>query len=328
MLSTPRIFHRHARWAVVLAALFFTPSVALTAWAAALLLTHREAVATLSTAAALAIALWVVVRAWTERLEVHPDHLVYWRGRHGAHIALEQIVDVDLVWFDATRAFQPEQPVTVTLRREGTDAIEFSTKYGAVQPALDTIVGALASRMRHRLQRGETLTFRDANPFPLTAVLALAFFVFMMGLGVVLAFTDRAHYRYGQFGGVGAALSTFGVYAFASLRTWWKARQHRGVALSADGIRPLTKSPTDATGLVGYRGAAVDPSSWIPWSAVVSARLDGSGIELQTNVLARPIVLSSKTSGSAALHRLVQQEMTRHASAVAPAARAAPTPFG
>src|SRR4051812_47992530 len=102
----------HGRWTLGFLALFAGTITVTIAWAFALALLHSTAAAALASVIAFAGVAWVVVRAWRERVEVHADHLVHHAGGRSVRWSYDQIARIDLQWFDARRAYEPQQPLT------------------------------------------------------------------------------------------------------------------------------------------------------------------------------------------------------------------------
>lgn len=298
------VLHVRSRWSVVFGALFLAVSLGFFAWLAAMLVSQSGVAGAVSAVVVALGVTWGAARAWSERVELHGDHLLHWRGDRSTRISFDELTAVDLLWFDATRAYQMGQPLTVTLRRSNASPLAIQTRYEQAAPLVDAVTDALAARMRGRIERGETLTFADANSFPFVATLAFGFFALCV-LGVMATvFTGHEHYRPGQYSGMGVTLVAFASFAYASLKTWWKARRTRGLALSSAGLQPLAELGKVAPSAAGLRSDGA-VGAWIPWDAVLSARINGAGVELQTSARPEPIVLSAKTEHLVTMHRML-----------------------
>ena len=255
--------------------------------------------------------LWSVTRRWNSRVEVHADHIVHWDAGRSRVLPFDALARVDLRWFDARQAFLGGQEMTATFVPNDGEPVQVRGMYSAVRGAIDPVVEALATRVIGRLRAGETLVFADRPGFPTRAVLAFGFFALLAVVAVVMALANA---RRGSLRGVpqmaGMLLMT-GIYLSRSMKTWLGARRNGGLAVSAQGVAPLTGYSPAEIAAGGYRTAAGAAAGWIPWGALGGIHEDGFSLSFTASTTDRPVVLSPATQDFVTLGRVLRREMAR-----------------
>lgn len=264
-------------------------------------------------AAFVATAVGFVARRWSDRVEIHADHLVAKeRGRPARRVELDELATMTLRLHYPMRGFDANQHVEVTLcPREGRP-LHARGSVDDLLPALRALGAAMASRMTRRMDEGETLYFEDRAPFPMGVLVGTIVLVAMMLLGLFALFdapTSASSWL--------TALRVFGVIVLLGIGVrrvfarWSRSRRFGGLAVSAHGLRPLSEVERRAFAATGYRDAAGLAAGWVPWSDLVNDRLDGYGLSIDAASRDEPIVLTTHAHNLFPLHALMGEWIAR-----------------
>ncbi len=253
---------------------------------------------------------------WKDRVEFFADYLVGWRGARSQRVEYRDVTRVGFAWFDPRRAFSPNAPASVTFAAGSGAPVVVHALYRDVQGPAELVADAVAARMGERLRAGETLSFVDRAKFPLGAVTLFGFFM-LAALGMLAAF--MAGERSNGVGAVRAVifLVASGGFMLRSLSTWRNARRTGGVAVSSQGVAPLTSYDPASVPNAHYRAAPIS-AGWIPWGAIGAVSEDAYSLSFDAATLGRPVVVSHATENAFALGRLLRAESSRGRDAGAP----------
>lgn len=284
-----------------------------------------SAVSPAGTYAALAVFLAVSsaaavgARRWSDRLEVHADHLVERRAGRTRRVDFDQLARMDVGLRDPGRGFDPIQELHLTLTPRDGDPVTARGSAAVLLPAVHAIGRAMAERMGRRLDEGETLYFTDDRRLPLRELLGVVALVAVAAAGLWGFAAGSTNWS--SFGLAMRALGVFLVVAMSlgkRVRRWMQSRRNRGLAVSTYGVRPLSEVERRAVPPAGYRTAAGPTEAWIPWSDLVKDHLDAYGLTVDAASRDESIVLTPQAENLYPLHALMGLRLARERRARAP----------
>lgn len=272
---------------------------------------HSELVSGVAAGLIVGALFWSAARRWNSRVEVHADRLVHWDAGRARVLPFDALARVDVRWFDARQAFLGGQEMTATFVPADGAPVQVRGVYNTVRAAIDPVVDALATRLIGRLRAGETLVFADRPGFPTRAALAFGFFVLLAALTVVVAFFNAGRSSFRGVPQMAGMLLMTGIYLSRSMKAWLAARRNGGLAVSAQGVAPLTGYSPAEVAAGGYRTAAGAAAGWIPWGALGGIHEDGFSLSFTSSTSDRPVVLSPATQDFVTLGRVLRRELAR-----------------
>lgn len=303
--SQPRFF------AVVLALLAL---LALgTAWVSAHFASAPGLAVSVVSLAVLAALAWSLARRWDDRVEFHADHLVDWRAGRSRRVALDDVTHLTVRFQQPQRGFSPDHALHATLAVRDAEALSVRGEVASAMPALRAVGAAIARRLARRLEAGETLYFEDDPRFPLSRLASVVglFLLLVAGLVGLVALPVRASNNLWLLVRLVGVYGVFAVGVARAVRQWWRSRRSRGLAVSAQGIRPLSEVERRAVSLGNYRTSTAAMEPWIPWSDVVRDTFDGYGLTLDTASRDEPVVLTDSAENLLPLHQLLTEHVAR-----------------